>query len=402
MANELTVISQENVQAIAVNAPQMFADCKQSHDRCIAAGKNLLERIQAAGGKLNDELDQECALYLEKGRKTLKKMNDLRSPLTKMFDEFKSVFTTMENDVNVSKAGNVLSEIQALRNTFAAEKRAEEERRRQEEIRRAQMENARKQWRSDCENEFQSFYTATVNNSINKLNALFSGITLENFEQQAALVRNFDCNLPADWHTMWRSQLPLPLAITREESSSIRDNVRLGLNAKFAEQFKYELESNVDDLVNRLPSKKRELEQIAKAGAEEAERRRQEIATREAEEARRREEERRAREEEERRQAEMAKKNAEMEGLFGAAAASTPTYVPKTSVKKRINVLNVEGYAAIFGLWWAKVGVTLSSDELAKTFKTQITYCEKLANDKNDPVFLQDESVEYVDEVKAK
>jgi len=41
-------------------------------------------------------------------------------------------------------------------------------------------------------------------------------------------------------------------------------------------------------------------------------------------------------------------------------------------------------------------------DELAKTFKTQVTYCEKVANDKSNPLLLESEHIEYVDEVKAK
>lgn len=402
MANELTVISQENVQLIAKNAPQMYSDCKLSHDKCLSAGQSLLARINAAGGKLNDELDQECATYIERVKKTLKKMNDARSPLTKMLDEFKTVFTTMENEVNVTKASTIPAQVQSFRNAFAAEKRAQEERRRQEELRRVQIENARKQFRSDAEDECHKMFDMIINTAINDLNAINSAITLENYQESAQKIEKFDCQLPTDWHSRWTSSIRLPLEISREECKKILEETRASLEPQFKEQYTYEIEANRDDLFNRLPSKKRALEAIAKAGAEEAERRRAEIAAREAEEARRKEEERKAREEEERKRAELARQNSEMEGLFGQAAASTPTYVPKTSVKKKINVLNVEGFSVIFSLWWAQVGCHLSMDELSKTFKTQVTYCEKVANDKSNPLMLESEHIEYVDEVKAK
>ena len=402
METGLTVISKENVQIIAQNAPQMYSDCKNSHDKCLAAGQALIAKINAAGGKLNDELDQECATYIERVKKTLKKMNDARSPLTKMLDEFKTVFTTMENDVNVTKGSTIPAQVQALRNAFAAEKHAEEERRRQEEYRRLQAENVRKSFRVSVEEEYRRFFDASVNAAISGLSDINSGITLENYIEALAKVQQYDCSLPADWCTRWSSTLRLPFEINKEECKQIMAEVKASLEPQFKEQYTFEVEADRDNLLNRLPSKKRELEAIAKASAEEAERRREEIAAREAEEARRKEAERQAREEEERKRAEVAKQNSEMEGLFEQAAASTQTYIPKTSVKKKVNVLNVEGFSVIFSLWWAQVGYHLSMDELAKTFKTQITYCEKVANDKANPFFLESEHIEYVDEVKAK
>jgi len=405
MTNELTIITQENVQMIAQNAPQMFNECKSSHDKCLAAGNALLAKIQAAG-KMDDNLDQECALYIDRVKKTLKKMNDARSPLTKLLDEFKTVFTTMENDVNVTKSSTTPGQIQAARNAFAAEKRAEEERRRQEEIRRQMEEKARNQWKQDCDEEFHQFFNASLNSSLNALADINASITLENYEEKAQALKSFPVSLPETWHTDWRTQLRLPLEFSRDEALKMRDEVRLSLESKFKEQYTFEVESSRDDLVNRLASKKKELEAIEKASAEEAARRRAEIAAREAEEARRKEEERKAREEEERKRAEIEKQNAEVNDLFGQVAAEgqleVSTYTPKTSVKLRINVLNVEGYPAIFGLWWAKVGCTLSKEELDKTFKTQITFCEKMANDKTNHLLLESEHVEYVEEVKAR
>lgn len=402
MESNLTTISGENIRLVADSAPQMFADCRSSHDRCLAAGEALLAKVQAAGGGLDETLDRECALYIERVKKTLKKMNDTRSPLTKMFDEFKSVFTAMENDVNVTKASTVPARVQALRNAFAAERRAEEERRRQEEYRRAQAESARKTFRTAVEGECRRFFDACVTAAVNGLDAIYTSATLDSWLESLAALKGYDCNLPSDWATRWSSELRLPMEIGKDECCRMIDDIRDGLEPQLKEKYAAEVESHRDALCDRMPSRKRELEAIEKADAEEAERRRAEMAAREAEEARRRDEERRAREAEDARRAEAARQSAEMEGLFGQAAADAQAYTPKTSVKKRINVLNPEGYSEIFSLWWAQAGRFMSMDELAKAFKTQVTYCEKMANDKANPVLLKSEHVEYVEEVKAK
>lgn len=401
MANELTVISQENVQQITSLAPQAFTGNKTSHDKCLAAGNDLIARIQAAG-KMDDTLDQEAAQYLEKVRKTLKKMNDTRSPLTKLFDEYRKIFTGMENDIDPTKANTVPAQLQAYRNKFAADKRAEELRRQQEEYRRQQAEIARKQFRTDCDAEYRRLFTMTCNSAINNLTDLNASITLDNYAQVSEQIRNFNCILPEDWSSRWGSSLRMPLEIPREEAKKIQEEVRSSLEQGFKEQYTFDIEGYRDDFVNRLPSKKKELEAIAKAGAEEAARRKAEIAAREAEEARRKEEERKAREEEEARRKQFEAQNAEMDGLFGAASVSTPQYQPKTSVKKKINVLNIEGYEQVFAMWWSNVGCQMSKEELDKQFKVQITFCEKLANDKTNPRYIKSEHIEYVEDVKAR
>lgn len=53
----------------------------------------------------------------------------------------------------------------------------------------------------------------------------------------------------------------------------------------------------------------------------------------------------------------------------------------------------------ILSMWWAKEGCRMTDGELSKIFKKQITFCEKLANKEGE--FISDESVQYIDDVKA-
>lgn len=91
-----------------------------------------------------------------------------------------------------------------------------------------------------------------------------------------------------------------------------------------------------------------------------------------------------------------------MTGLFSKAAISTPFYQPKLQVKKKIVIKSPLGFLDVINLWWTTEGCELTVDELSKKFKSQITHCEKLANDKSNPHFIQSNHISYEDEVKAK
>ena len=71
---DLTIVRKENVQMIAQSAPQIYKDNTTSSERCTEYGQKLLEQIKANG--MNDELDMQCANYINKARNTVKKMID--------------------------------------------------------------------------------------------------------------------------------------------------------------------------------------------------------------------------------------------------------------------------------------------------------------------------------------
>ena len=137
---------------------------------------------------------------------------------------------------------------------------------------------------------------------------------------------------------------------------------------------------------------------MAQASAEEAARIKAEMEARQRKESEEQEAERRRKEEEEKQKAEMARQQSEMESLFRQQSIVSG-YQPKVKVEQKINLLNPEGMMPILSMWWSKEGCHLSVEELTKMFKKQITFCEKLAK---EGTYIKDESVEYVEDVKAK
>lgn len=400
---DLTIVRKENVQMIAQSAPQIYKDNTTSSERCTEYGQKLLAQIKANG--MNDELDMQCANYINKARNTVKKMNTNRSAITKIFDQIRSEFTGMENSVDPNKTGSIPYQIQQERNAYAARKREEEERRRREEIIRQQREQAFSRYKQDVEDDFKRQFNVYTTNATNELTKLNSGLTLENYEAQCKTIHEYPVTLPADYGNTLNSTVLIPTEIAdmRDQLPGIRSSILSKLMQQFREQFQFEVAEYRDSIIDMLPSKKAELERMQKANEEEKARMAAELKAREQAEAARIEAERKRKEEEEAAKKKMQAEASEIGNLFGQQAVVSPAgYQPKTSVKKRIHFHDAQGVLAAVSMWWSKEGQFMSVEDLAKIFKKQITFCEKVANDKDHPEFISSTSVSYDEEVKAK
>lgn len=400
---ELTIVRRENVQLIAQSAPEIYQQNTLSCQKCNDFGKRLLDQIKQQG--MNDALDQQCATYIVKARKTVSKMNTSRSAITKLFDQIRSEFTGMENAIDPTKSGSIPYQIQQERNQYAARKRAEEERRRREEMLRQQREAALARYKQDVEDDYKRSFNTYSANSINALTELNSNVTLQNYEEQCRAIKQFSVTLPQDWGAKTPSNVRIPaeLADQSDRLRDIRKDILARLMPQFTEQYQFEVGDYRDTITDALPSKKAELERMAKANEEEKKRMAAQLKAKEAAEAARIEAERKRKEEEDAAKKKMQSEASELGNLFGQQATVTPAgYQPKTSVKKRMVFHSPEGILAAVSMWWSKEGQFQSVDDLAKVFKKQITYCEKLANDKDHPEFISSTAVTYQDEVKAK
>ncbi len=400
---DLTIVRKENVQMIAQSAPQIYQDNTLSCQRCNDYGKRLLAQINEQG--MNDELDMQCATYITKAKNTVKKMNTNRSAITKLFDQIRSEFTGMENSIDPTKTDSVPYQIQQARNAYAARKRAEEERRRREELLRQQREQAFNRYKQEVEDDYKRSFNTYTAQSINALTDLNANVTLDNYEAQCRAIKEFSVVLPQDWVTKTPSNVRIPAEIAdmQDKLREVRTSIVLKLMEQFAKQYQFEVGDYRDNIMDALPSKKAELERMQKANEEEKARMAAELKAREEAEAKRIEAERKRKEEEEAAKKKMQAEASELGSLFGQQSVVAPVgYQPKTSVKKRMVFHDPEGIIAAVSFWWAKEGKFQSVEDLAKTFKKQITYCEKTANDKDHPEFINSSSITYEDEVKAK
>lgn len=392
--SDAVIVRQENIATIVKAGPQSYQTNALSCQRCAEAGQQLLDEIERNG--MSDELDKRLAAYIEKTRKTVKAMNERRSPVTKLFDQVRSEFTVLENTIDPTKKDTVPFRIAQYRNAYAAKKREEEERCRQAELAAQEAIRAKESYRAAVEEDYRRSFNNLVTTSINELTKLNTGVTLENYTAVFDTVTGYQSTLPADWCPP--SGVRLPYNVSPEETKAIRNEVFRKLLPSFEEQFVFEVDEYRREILDKLPSKKIELERMAEADAADAARLKAEIAQREAEEAARKEQERQKAEAEAQQKAELDKANAEMSGLFHVAKAEQ-VYTPKSKVSKKIKVNDPGAFLNIVSMWWQREGCTLSVDELSKIFKKQLTFCEKLAT--KEDIFVEAAGLEYYDDVKA-
>lgn len=401
--NEI-ILQEENIRIIVQAAPQSFSDNRISRDRCVSFGQGILDTIRAEG--MNDELDSRAAAFIDKARRTLRAMNERRSPVTKLFDEVRREFTALENDIDPSRPGTIPYELQQLRNRYAADKRAEEERRRQEELMRRQDEDCRRRYALDVEDDLCRQFRSFLDSRLARLTEIETTLTLDGYDtamsQLADISRKVRTGLPAGWLEQTHPEVPVPvLHKSLINVSETEQAAKQKLAPRFREQYAAEVGDTADDIINRMPSLKANLQRIAQATEEEAARLKAETEERQRAEAARMERQRAELEAEERRKIELECKTAEMTSLFdGQAVQADVTTQAKVKVSKRIRLLVPEGILPVFSLWWSREGCRLTTDELARMFRKQITFCEKLA-DKED-VTIRDAGIAYEEEVKAR
>lgn len=395
--NTPAIVQPENVQAIIQQTPAIYEASKVSRQKCLAAGHQLLQTIESQ--PFSEQLDQQAAAYIEKARNTAKKINANRTPLTKLFDEVRKAFTTLENDIDPTKQGSLPYQVQQHRNAYAAKLRAEQEAKQREALARQQAIAARQALHTDITEDLKQQFQAAIDKAIAYIQDLDTNTTLHNYEATLKQLQELPTTPKQAYIDSLKATTPRPECVTPQEHQAIEAAIKQELLPKLIEQYHFEVSQMRTSTIDRLPSKHQNLLQIQQANAEQAAQMQAQMQAQQQAEAERIKAEREQRQEQERQQAEAQRQLQEMNSLF-SQQATIQGYQPKTKVTKRIELLNPEGILPILQMWWGIEGHKATTEELHKIFKKQITACEKAAN--RDGLFIEDESVNYIDEVKAK
>ncbi|PUZ25049.1 hypothetical protein DCC81_12100 [Chitinophaga parva] len=416
--------------------------------KALTAGNAILGKINANGGKLDAGLDQLVNDYLVKIGQRKKEIEEARKPITQMMDEMKKYFTAEEAKLDVKGAGTIPAQLQQHRNEYAKEQAELEKQRQEEAARRASKERERVQLVADVETQLNKHFNDHLLSYKQRMHTGFNEITLENFADKERKLADIPCLYSLDHYQSFKPTLR-PIQHNHDELAGIITGVDLFAN--FSAIFSSEVEELKQQFIDRLPSKKSELEALAaaeKARQEEAARaaeaerlRQQEIAKAEGERKRQLEEEARAaavaekarqeelaaeqrrleedrlrreqeeatrmaqeakeKEEKAAQQIEMNKAAGETMALFDAEASlAEGAEAPETRQGFEIKVLHAAGYVQIFQFWFENEGKGLGIDKIGNTKMDQMkAYCEKQAH-KNSTV-IESKFLQYVPTYKA-
>jgi hypothetical protein len=236
-----------------------------------------------------------------------------------------------------------------------------------------------------------------------ELTDLYDSITLDNYYNQSADISNFATVYPANEDFATFKDGFYAVHITDDDKTAIKKEIVPGIMKSCIERYANDIAEIKDDLLLKLPARKKELEQIEelrKSNDEAAAKAEAEAKERAEEEERKRKEEQAKKEGEVNLKAEAAAHQANIFNSFGETAAAIPTTVPKAKVEKKIRVSNAKGFLEVYQLWFVHEGSKLSLEELEKAHKKFITFAEKRANKEGETIASP--FVEYIDDVKAK
>ena len=367
------VIDTAALTTIIDQAPAILMENMSSHDKAIAAGEKYLAIIEQGG--MNDQLDQVLAGYLDKIRITHKTMNERRKPFTQIVSEVAKRFTSLEGDLDPAGKSNIFFKIQARRNEYASSKIADQQKREAEAREKLEKEKERISIESFAENTLRqavASYTATFKA---KMNNIFESLTLQNVDHGAEQFAGIEQVNP--------SLLPLP-GIPRynytslDEAVDIVTKIRMNqeLIAELKEDYKKEVVALRKELIDKLPSKKAELQAIALAGKEEAARLQLEAENRKKEAESKLNQETEARAKQAAEDA-LAKEQAAQLDAAVNVQAELFQEAPKVKEGCEIVVNNIMAWQLIFTFWFEREGKTLPVEKIEKKTMLQMkSFCE--------------------------
>jgi murein DD-endopeptidase MepM/ murein hydrolase activator NlpD len=421
---------------IIKQAPDVLLKHQASRAAAEMAAGAVLSRIKASG--MDEALDNAAKDLLIKLGKTVARMREDRAPITQIFDQIKKQFTEAENEIDPKKPGTTGAEIQSARDKYAAEllKKAEDDRREAEK--KIAEAAAKMRAEQSIDAALESRWLSAIEFRIQKMNAAFDAITLENFEQRSAAL----CQSTGEPHV---TEIDLVYDQTHHDRLAGRDNIStLGIDfistlisyrvdlfrsgtkgGEFHRKYKELVLAERDRLVLKLPGLKSELEEIAEANRKaneaaaaakaandmaaveraaaakkEAERLQQEKLERENENRRLAELKAAEDRAEAERRAEMAQAAAATQALFAVDTPEPIAATPEARSTFDIEVLAPAGWAEIFQFFYMKNAATLSVEEFGKKSLNQMKkYAEDVA--KKTGEMIKSKSLNYATSVKA-
>jgi len=402
MENQLlpAEIATAKLVEIVQTAPAILKDSKTRHDRAVEYGNNLLNKAEEFG--MNDDLDAIMADYQGKLRVTYKTIYEARRPFTQIVDEVKKEFTSLEADIDPAGKSNIFFKIQGIRNIFVTDKIAAQKKKDAEVLR---LQNIEKE-----KIEIERQVTIAINESFGQylsgvkraMNNIFEGMKLDSVESTRKMIMAtpmglskimFDTFGVKDYWVNYLSQDEVKTIITNRKSESLYADLN---DVCGIDMMEYRRE-----MIEKIPSKQKELEAIANAGIEEAARLQKEATERQEKEAERLKAEAAQKQIEATQNAAVEAAGKTFEATIATQAQLFGNDAPKTKDGYLIEVNHRAGYGLLFQFWFEKEGHSLPADKIEKkTIGQMKAFCEAYAI-KNDEKIVSP-LLKYTETYKAK
>lgn len=419
-------------------------------DKAVAIGKKIVsEWAEAINMPDSDEkvialaaLDDRSNKYLINCAAAWKQMGDDRKAVTNVMDTIKSMFTDAEAKVDKVKQSEAAT-VQSYRNKYVKWKSDRDRLIAKEAEDKANKAREEVDIRANIKGHIQTALATMLSAKKMSVTKTFNEITLENFLQKEEGLRGMSVSLPKESIVTPRLVLFGYAYHDKGELESMVIGTSAGYDFEpFQAQYKDEMETLRQQLIDRLPSKKQELEAfdalLKKQQKEEDERNRLIEESNGKERARLEQEkklkdaqddydrkrlederlireasERKALQEEEDKSKQQIADTIELDKAGGHAnvlfeqvtnTAALNVSAPATKTGFVINVKHQAGWMQIFNYWYTEEGAKMALDDFEKkTLRQMKTFCENAAKDTKDKKGTKIETpfLEYVEDIKA-
>lgn len=396
---------QKNIEAINNNMaviqqlPQILQTHQLRTSKAVDTGLQILAAIQEQG--MTDALFESSKAYIIRCRDVKLELEAARKPGTQSFDLIRNMFTTLESLIEIKTPGTAVFMLQAKNSKFVAD-RAERERKEQEERdRQAKKKIEAGQAKADYEKQIDLWLINNTANMKRIMQDSFNKITLVDFEVKKKSLQ--EMNVTTNVATIaGKIKLITPMTMynSPDEVNAIGMEVWNGYDwPKYMADYQSAIQDLKTQLIADLPGKKIELENIAKANAEEKQRLENLRLQREADELKKQQDWQKFQESQANAKADTAVQNTTVTELFNATPqVSTPPPAMKTTTK--IRVKNHTGVVEIFTQWYKVHSSEWSLEDLTAKVKFMITDLEADAR-KADGEKIVSANVEYYQDITS-
>ena len=446
----------DNQVAIILNSievlktgPQILQANQITKDKALQVGKNIPASIDENG--MDQATDERAMKFLSNVNAANKRMKEDRAGVTQIMDQLKKMYTEVENELDIKKPGTVAAQVQAHRDTYARQVAAEKEAQRRAAQLVADKAKEAINIKGNFEQRFSSHYQDFLTGRKQAMQVSFNSITYADFGERAAKLKTISPVLSVEKFEIGLVRQVSATFHTWEECTSLQNEIYLAKISDCKNNYTAEMQLLIDDLIEKLPSKLRELTEQKKLDDEAAaEQERQRLASIEsdkaiasANEAEKKQLEEKAEQERtdnERRNniiAAQQRKAAEDQAAREQAdndriAAENEEVKRKEAIELEVKlegektmvmfeqeasvadmgstaaarqgfdivVLHPVGYTQIFSLWFEHEGKNLPIDKLGNTKLDQMkTWCEKKAL--KDGTKIESKFLDYQESFKA-
>lgn len=397
---QLPELATAKLVEIVQTAPAILNDSKVRRDKAVLYGQNLLNKAEEFG--MNDDLDALMSDYQAKLRVTHKTIYEARRPFTQIVDEVKKEFTTLEADIDPAGKTNIFFNIQRVRNIFVTDKVAKQKAHEAEMLKKQNAEKEKIDISKQIDIAINEAFSTYLNGVKRAMNNIFEGMRLDTVADVKKMISATPLSLSkVMFDGFGAKQYYTNYLTTLEISEILSEKKTESLFADLNDVCQIDLQEYRRELIEKIPSKQKELQAIASANLEEAARLQKLADDRKAAETARLDAEAAEKLKE---AASKAEVKAAGETLTASVAAQAELFVneaPKTKESYLIEVSNNAGYGVIFMFWFEKEGRGLTADKIEKKTIAQMKkFCEDYAL-KNDEKIVSP-MITYTEVYKAK